>query len=90
MPGGGGVDEGFVRSLRLGGGAWGCNGGARALAAAPWLGAPCARSHTRVPLRRLIPNCLFRVGGAAMLLSNKRAESWCAPRPAGGASPRAL
>jgi len=25
----------------------------------------------------LIPNCLFRVGGAAMLLSNKRSESWC-------------
>jgi predicted naringenin-chalcone synthase len=24
----------------------------------------------------LIPNCLFRVGGAAMLLSNKRTESW--------------
>lgn len=24
----------------------------------------------------LIPNCLFRVGGAAMLLSNKRRESW--------------
>ncbi|KAF6264839.1 FAE1/Type III polyketide synthase-like protein-domain-containing protein [Scenedesmus sp. NREL 46B-D3] len=24
----------------------------------------------------LIPNCLFRVGGAAMLLSNKRVESW--------------
>jgi len=24
----------------------------------------------------LIPNCLFRVGGAAMLLSNKRSESW--------------
>jgi 3-ketoacyl-CoA synthase len=26
--------------------------------------------------RRLIPNCLFRVGGAAVLLSNKRAEGW--------------
>ncbi|KIZ01226.1 3-ketoacyl-CoA synthase 4 [Monoraphidium neglectum] len=24
----------------------------------------------------LIPNCLFRVGGAAMLLSNKRKDSW--------------
>jgi predicted naringenin-chalcone synthase len=24
----------------------------------------------------LIPNALFRVGGAAMLLSNKRTESW--------------
>jgi 3-ketoacyl-CoA synthase len=24
----------------------------------------------------LIPNCLFRVGGAAMLLSNKRTEAW--------------
>lgn len=24
----------------------------------------------------LIPNCLFRVGGAAMLLSNKRSEGW--------------
>lgn len=24
----------------------------------------------------LLPNCLFRVGGAAMLLSNKRRESW--------------
>lgn len=24
----------------------------------------------------LIPNCLFRVGGAAMLLSNKRREGW--------------
>lgn len=24
----------------------------------------------------LIPNCIFRVGGAAMLLSNKRSDSW--------------
>ena len=24
----------------------------------------------------LIPNCLFRIGGAAMLLSNKRSDSW--------------
>ena len=24
----------------------------------------------------LIPNCIFRVGGAAMLLSNKRRDSW--------------
>ena len=33
----------------------------------------------------LIPNCLFRVGGAACLLSNRRRDSWrakCAPRPA--------
>ena len=31
----------------------------------------------------LIPNCLFRVGGAAMLLSNKRSDrrrAKCAPR----------
>lgn len=27
----------------------------------------------------LIPNCLFRVGGAAMLLSNKRREGWYVP-----------
>ncbi len=25
----------------------------------------------------LIPNTIFRVGGAAMLLSNKRKDSWC-------------
>ena len=24
----------------------------------------------------LIPNCLFRLGGAAMLLSNKRRDAW--------------
>jgi 3-ketoacyl-CoA synthase len=24
----------------------------------------------------LIPNCIFRVGGAAMLLSNKRSDHW--------------
>ena len=30
----------------------------------------------------LIPNCLFRVGGAAIVLSNKLKDSWrakCAP-----------
>ena len=33
----------------------------------------------------LIPNCLFRIGGAAILLSNKRTERWrakCASHPA--------
>ena len=24
----------------------------------------------------LLPNCLFRVGGAAMLLSNRRRDAW--------------
>jgi hypothetical protein len=37
----------------------------------------------------LVPNCIFRSNGAAILLSNKTRDSWCArrrgftlPRPA--------
>lgn len=26
---------------------------------------------------KLLPNCLFRVGGAAILLSNRRRDAWC-------------
>ena len=32
----------------------------------------------------LVTNTIFRVGGAALLLSNKRSDSWCAPRGPGG------
>ena len=38
----------------------------------------------------LVPNCIFRANGAALLLTNKATESWCARararwgRPPGG------
>jgi len=32
----------------------------------------------------LVPNCIFRANGAAILLSNKRSEGWCEPWVAKG------
>jgi hypothetical protein len=38
----------------------------------------------------LVPNCIFRSNGAAVLLSNKPTESWCAPGAWGASSGRLL